>query len=739
MVVGSLEGWWLGKIPSQPQRGQANGLEGEEDGRHFGPTLKDDEWNVALVRNGFSGVDVSLQDFKDPQDHSLSVIVSTASPPEPLPVPQDVLIVLPVTTEDEVGRFSSKMSERLTAAGSNVAIMKLQDTIAADIKNKSCLVLLDADRSLPFLPEVAEADWAAMKRVILESRDTTYVTRGGTVNSENPSTNLMSGMARSIRSENPSLILATLDLDYHTPLDTDETITAISKVFMAVANSGDEARPDWEYAIRNGRPMVQRILLEKGMNDLIATYNTTPKPEKAPFKQQGRPLTLEVGTPGRLDTLRFVDDKSATAPLLADDVEIKVKAAGLNFKDVMVAMGQLSQPALGVDCSGIVNRVGSKVTKFKPGDKVMTWKLGTFSNFARTPESMCQLIPDGLSFTTAASLPVVYSTAYYALYDAGRLQQGETILIHGAAGGVGQAAIILAQQIGAEVFATVSSEAKKQLLIDNYHIPEDHIFNSRDNNFVKGVMRSTRQRGVDIVLNSLAGEALRESWRCIAWFGRFLEMGQKDIVGNTGLDMAPFIKNVTFHSINMLGILDHNLSKASKIFDEVMDLLRQGIAKPVMPVTSMPFSRVEEAFRLMQTGKHMGKVVLEAHDDEIVPAIPPRVAPIQFNPEATYLLAGGSGGLGRCLAEWMVKSGAKNVVLLSRSGSTKASVRDLIERLTKMGANVAAYVCDVGNEKQVIEALARSAKSFPPIRGVVQGAMVLRDAVSHWSPRLTQQ
>lgn len=202
------------------------------------------------------------------------------------------------------------------------------------------------------------------------------------------------------------------------------------------------------------------------------------------------------------------------------------------------------------------------------------------------------------------------------------------------------------------------------------------------------------------------------------------------LVGNTGLEMAPFIKNVTFQSINMLGVLDHDLSTASRIFSEVVSLLNQGIAKPVTPITSLPFSGVEEAFRLMQTGKHMGKVVLEPTDDDIVSVIPPSVAPIRFDPQSTYILAGGSGGLGRCLAQWMVNSGAKNIVLLSRSGTSRQSVRDLIDRLTKQGANMAAYPCDVGIEEEVVAALSMCAKEFPPIRGVIQGAMALRDTVS---------
>ena len=288
-------------------------------------------------------------------------------------------------------------------------------------------------------------------------------------------------------------------------------------------------RPDWEYAIRDDKILIQRILLEKGMNDLLSSFHVQPKPELATFKQQGRPLALQVETAGRLDSLQFGDDTQYETPLSADGVEIEVKGVGLNFKDVMIAMGQLEELALGLDCSGIVSRVGSEVKNFKIGDRVMTWTVGAFCNFARSPESMCVSIPEALTFGVAASMPLIFSTAWYALSNTANLKKGETVLIHSAAGGVGQAAIMLSKHIGAEIFATVSSDAKKKLIMDRYGIQEDHIFNSRDDSFVQGIMRMTKKKGVDVVLNSLAGELLRKTWACTAWFGRFVEMGQKDI------------------------------------------------------------------------------------------------------------------------------------------------------------------------------------------------------------------
>ncbi|KAF9875052.1 hypothetical protein CkaCkLH20_07318 [Colletotrichum karsti] len=714
MIVGSLEGWWYG----------------EDDGRHFGPTLTVDEWDREMVKSGFTGVDVDFSNFEDQRDLSLSVMVTTANQPIKAPVPYEALVVLPNHPDADISAFADKLSERLADNDCSVLVRQLQETSELELKNRSSLVLLDASKDNACLPTVSVEDWDALRHVILTSRDTVYVTRGGTVNSENPSANLMSGMARSIRSENPGLGLTTLDVDFDLPMNSEKTIAAVYKVFLKACDSKEAERPDWEVAIRDGMPMVQRIVLDKGMNDLITNLNAPPAPTEMPFYQEGRPLTMAVGTPGRLDTLHFRDDKSATQPLLDNEVEIKVRGVGLNFKDIMVAMGQLEQPALGVDCSGIVNRVGKEVTRVQPGDSVMTWKLGTMGNLVHVDERMVQIVPEGMDLVTAASLPVIYSTAHHSISNVARLQRGETLLIHGAAGGVGQASIILAQHIGAKIFATVSSEEKKQLLIDTYGIPSEQIFNSRDTRFVQGVMRLTGSKGVDVVLNSLAGEPLRLSWRCIARFGRFVELGQKDIVSNTGLDMEPFLRNVSFHSVNLLDLLDYDVDAASRVFSEVMDLLRTGVAKPVAPIESFPLSRAEEAFRLMQMGRHVGKIVLEARDDDIVLATPPTVAPIGFRADATYVVAGGSGGLGRCIAEWMVRSGAKNILMLSRSGDRKRTVQELLFRLRKQGVRAEAMECDVGNETQLLSCLKRcESESWPQIRGVVQGAMVLNDAI----------
>ncbi|KAK6072395.1 polyketide synthase [Seiridium cupressi] len=714
MIVGTLEGWWYG----------------EEDGRHGGPYMRVEEWDQRMRAANFSGVELNLADYEDERDLTCSVMITTVSAPEVQPQAREVLLVLPTNSGEAVSSFTDKMNLQIRKQGCEVTTVSLKDTAALHMQTKSCLLLLDADNHGSFLSSVGKQDWDALKHLIFSCKDVTYLTRGGSVHSENPEANMITGLARSIRSENPGIAMSILDLDVNAVLESDETIASVHKAFTMNGSMSHLERPDWEVAIRDGKPMVQRLILEKGMSELIKSFNIAPEPSQACFKQEGRPLTLDIGTPGRLDTLRFIDDHAALDLLEGAQVEIEVKSAGLNFKDVMIAMGQLPKDRLGLDAAGVVSRIGADVTNFRPGDRVMTWKQGTFSNFIQTDESLVQLMPESFDFNTAASVPLVYSTAYYAIVTAANLKKGESVLIHSAAGGLGQASVMLAQHLGADIFATVSSREKKEILMNKYGVAEDQIFNSRDTSFAQGIMRRTGGRGVDVVLNSLADEALRESWHCIARFGRFVEVGRKDIVGNTGLEMAPFMRNVSFHSVNLIDLIDYDVPQTARVLQEVMDLIRQGAVKPVAPIVSMPFSRVEEAFRLMQTGKHMGKIVLGAVEDDVVQAIPPSQPPMHFDPEATYVIAGGSGGLGSSMAYWMVESGAKNILLLSRSGDQKTSTRDLLTRLSNQGARAAAWPCDVGDENQLLHCLERcKVEVWPAIRGVVQGAMVLKDSI----------
>jgi zearalenone synthase (highly reducing iterative type I polyketide synthase) len=330
-----------------------------------------------------------------------------------------------------------------------------------------------------------------------------------------------------------------------------------------------------------------------------------------------------------------------------------------------------------------------------------------------------------MSFEEATTIPLVYSTAYTAIVDIARAKKGQSILIHAAAGGVGLAAIQIATHLGLEIFATVSSEPKHQLIQD-HGVMKDHIFNSRDISFAKGIMRTTTGRGVDIVLNSLAGEQLRQSWHCLAPFGTFVEIGIKDIINNSSLEMSPFAKDATFAAFEVINIMHKDPKRMASILRNVFQLLSNQSVKPVKPLLSKSISEVGEALRLLQAGKHMGKVALTWDRDQTIPVAMTAVRPVL--PEAaTYVLVGGFGGLGQSIARMLAERGARKLCILSRSGAWSHEAVETIKKLEDQDVQVRSLACDVSDEGSLRKAFEICKTEMPPIRGVIQGAMVLRD------------
>jgi NADPH:quinone reductase-like Zn-dependent oxidoreductase len=394
----------------------------------------------------------------------------------------------------------------------------------------------------------------------------------------------------------------------------------------------------------------------------------------------------------------------------------------------MVAMGQIPDSLFGFEASGIITRVASDVKSLQPGQRVSCLGHGAHRTHFRSPAAFCQVIPDDITFEEAAGLPLVHATAYHALVNVVRVRKGQTILIHAAAGGVGQAAIQLAKHYEMEIFATVGSADKRALVQEEYGIPDDHIFYSRDTSFAKGIKRITGGRGVDCILNSLAGEQLRQTWHCIAPFGTFVEIGLKDILGNTRLDMRPFIQDATFSFLNLQHVQKARPELMAEILKETFGLLRQKVTRPVSPLTIFPISDVENAFRVMQAGKHRGKLVLSFSPEHVVKVHRNPSAELRLKSNGTYVLVGGFGGIGSSLAHLLVEHGARNIAFISRSEASSEEAKNLLAELKK-DAVVKAYSCDISDEAALQGTVQQCASEMPPIKGVIQCAMVLRDAL----------
>lgn len=447
------------------------------------------------------------------------------------------------------------------------------------------------------------------------------------------------------------------------------------------------------------------------------------------------PLPMAVGDglgfkPGALDTVSWRRGARASGPLPADGIDVDVRAAGVNFRDIMFGLGILPEEAVeagfagatvGMEAAGVVRAVGQKVTRFKPGDRVVCVASGCFGDAVRTTESAAAGIPEGQSFAAAATLPIVALTAYYSLATQAQLKKGDVLLVHGAAGGVGLAAIQYAQHVGADVIATAGTPEKRALLS---LLGVDKITDSRSLAFVDDVRRWTDGRGVDVALNSLAGEAMAATLGAMRPFGRFIELGKRDFFENTEVGLKRLRENVSYFAVDADQLLAARPDVAASLFRDVDRLIADGVFR-ALPYRAFPASAVPEALKWMQRARHIGKVVVEAPE---TPA--PSAAGMPVLRDGCYLVVGGSEGFGLETARWLAKRGAGRLVLASRRGPEAPGVDAALAELKGLGADVSATALDVTDAGAVARLVRRIDGKRRPLRGVIHAAAIYADGIA---------
>ena len=414
------------------------------------------------------------------------------------------------------------------------------------------------------------------------------------------------------------------------------------------------------------------------------------------------------------------------------EIEIEVAYVGVNFKDVLKVTGLLSPEVmagshsgstLGLECSGTVVRVGAAVSEFRPGDEVFAHSRALFASHVTVDVVRVARKPESLSLAQAAAL-VPQVTAYLSLVRLARLQRGERVLIHSAAGGVGLAAVRLATWLGAVVYATAGTEQRRAFLRGEGVAA---VADSTSTTFADDILEWTGGAGVDVVLNSLPGEMLHRSIGLLGPFGRFVELGKADIAADRALRLAPFHRALSFHAFDydQMMLLEPGRVRAAMV--EVAGLHDTGMFAP-LPVTEIPAEEVADAFRMMTRREHIGKVVVRMAGEPVaVPASSVPGSPVR--PDATYVITGGLGGLGRTVARWLVDRGARHLVLVGLHGMATEEAARAVADLSAQGAEVRVLQADVADRGQVRDLLARTRAELPAIRGIVHAAANFDDAV----------
>ncbi|XXG96503.1 hypothetical protein Hte_002786 [Hypoxylon texense] len=702
---GLLPGWWLCKEPW----------------RALSPVVDETTWDSLLRTNGFSGNDVVLQDYPSGICHILSVMLSTSNR-EMIATPNfNVVIVLDTHSNYQVEVAQDLKDELRSLVNGEISLTPFAELQQKDLVDATVTISL-LELAAIFFWGIQNSSWTSIKQLTKYCKKLLWVTSSPTNEEMIPYHGLMKGFWRTIRSEAFEKHLVTLEIEQDKPYSE---LHHILQVFQASFLQGS---PEVDYAVRDQQLMSGRLVKERTLNntiyDLLASKTVTSPLGIDP------PIRLSVGTPGLLDTIKFVEDRHTDDQLLPGEVEIETKAWALNFRDVFVALGRLEEDNIGSDCAGVITRVGPGCRSLQPGDRVCAVSFGCFGSLCRASEISTYKISGEQSFEDAASVLTPGITAWYSLVKVARLQRGEKILIHSAAGSTGQMAVEIAKRIGAEIFATVSSPEKRDLLVEK-GVCREHIFHSRSIAFAQSINRVTNGYGVDVVLNSLSGESLRASFECLAPYGRFIEIGKADILANSPLPMGRFALNTSFAAVDLAHIANTNPSLVGGLIKEVMELISKGNIRHPSPLHIYSVSETEKAFRYLQGGKSTGRVIIKLDPSELVTRHTIMRPWWNFDRNASYLVVGGLGGIGREIARWMASKGARSIILPSRSGPASDAACGLISELEEQGIRVLAPKCDVSSVTSLSLLLEQCGdeSAFPPIKGCINAAMALQDAV----------
>ena len=497
------------------------------------------------------------------------------------------------------------------------------------------------------------------------------------------------GLGGVIAAEHPELHLCRLDLD---PAEgTQGCATQLAQWLVS-------GTPPHNASLRAGQVWTPRI-----------------EPYRAArHVRSAQPQRLKVLRAGTLDgiALRSME----ILPIKTDEVRVRVLASGLNFRDVLLALRMYPGDGipLGAECAGVVTEVGAAVSEFAAGDTVFGYAPASLASEVSVPAAFLAKVPKRLSIDEAAALPVAFLTAYYGLHRLAHLQRGERVLIHAAAGGVGLAAVQLAQRCGAQVYATAGSEEKRALLRS---MGVAQVMDSRTLDFADQIASATAGRGVHVVLNSLAGDFITTSLRALGANGRFLELGKRDIF--TPQALARLRPDVSYHAFDLGTDAQSDRGLLRPMFDDLLAALEDGSLRP-LPITTFALDEAQDAFRFMAQARHVGKIVLRQ-------PLTPEAGAAMASAGATYWITGGLGALGLETARWLVDRGAKHLVLTGRRAPDDTAMQ-ILASLEGRGVNVRVARADAADRTRM-QTILDNIRDMPPLRGVIHAAGTVHDAV----------
>ncbi len=635
----------------------------------------------------------------------------------PAPDDADAGSWLLISAREDDG-FTAQLAGAMTARGADCRTIAVDSFSAADLAGAALRgVTVVAPPAIGASDERRGRDLVAALVAIARELPNTdgepprfyVVTRGALDVTPDDTVNLddggVTGLLRVIGAEHPPLKPTQIDIDAHTDA---------AAVAAELLSGSAEDSTAW----RNGYWYTARLRHTPLRPEERRTTTVDPA-------QDG--MRLSIRTPGDLDTLELVT--AERQPPQAGQIEVAVEASSVNFADVLLAFGKYfaadgQRKGLGVDFAGVVTAVGPDVTGFHVGDRVgVIADTAGWSTFVTCDARLAAPLPDALTNVAAAAVSTAYATAWYGLHDLARIKSGDRVLIHSATGGVGQAAIAIARHAGAEIFATAGSEDRREFLRT---MGIQHVYDSRTTDFAEEIRRDTDGYGVDIVLNSLTGAAQWAGLDLLAFDGRFVEIGKRDVYEHTRVDLYPFRKNLAFFYADLLLISAHAPGRIGELLGTVFRLVGDGTL-PTPEHSVRPLAEAAAAIREISAAQHTGKLILSIpREIQTGVVVPPTQAKV-FRKDGSYIVTGGVGGLGLFLAAAMASAGCGRIILTSRSEPNPQSQKT-IERLRANGADVVVECGNIADPATAGRLVSAATATGLPLRGVLHAAAVVDDA-----------
>lgn len=705
-ALGTLPGYWSGIA----------------DGRVGSPFLDLEGWNSCLSRSGFSGVDTVLDDYPAPYTCAC-IMISTALGEKPLAVgfndingASQVSLIHGTTKPKLIGHLEEELERQHISY--NLHAIDLLDDVALPSGSRAIVFLDEND----FLINADEHRLDMVKLIIRNTSSLVWITSSGFVKGKIPDGAVTVGLLRTLGTENPISKLLSIDIDPDEDLQDRCLYKSIIEQENFLRSRGSAGSHDYEYVWQDGCLWTSRLVPDATLQDHSILAEKPPsRAEYLPFGQQG-PIRADFVTPGVLTTLYFKPYEDMWKALPDDWIQVKVAAVSLNWKDLGTASGRFDANMLSSEFVGVVDQIGSAVTNVEVGDRVYGIAKGHMGNYVRALSIFAQRLEQGDDFVQMSTMPIVYATAFYAFEHVTQLKEDEKVLIQSATGGLGFAAIRVAQMKGAEIFATTSTPEKARYLTEVLGIKADHIFSSRNLADVPKLMNASGGRGFDVILGTASGDMLYETMGILAPLGRYIDVGRVDVRASKSLGLKLFENSATFSSFDLMNVADRQPNIIGVLMKTIDKHFRTGRIDPIHKIRVFDVSQLHEALLELSKATHIGKFVITFQNPDSLVKLVPSVPTARFSQHAQYVVTGGFGNLGRSIINWMATRGCRYFTILSRTGAETPEAHAHINNLAARGVEVQSINCDISEFNDVSRAITH-ASAVRPIHGIIHAAV----------------